>query len=409
MGNELLFGETVDTNAAWLGRELAAEGIEIERRSTVGDEERAIRDAVSAGLEHADLVLVTGGLGPTVDDVTRPAVAALLDAPLAVDEILLAHLEERFRQAGFPEMPPGNRSQAEVPRGARVLRNPKGTAPGLAIPCDGKVVVLLPGVPREMKAIVKGDLRFVLQDMFGSGRSPVQHRCIHTTGVAESELARRIDELDLITGPVRLAFLPDLRGVDLRLTVAGLDAGEATEWLDRVEEQLGPAVEGFRFEAEGGDVVEAVSRVLKATGRRLASAESCTGGLVAKRMTELAGASEVFMGGVVAYHDFVKQEMLGVDPKVLRQQGAVSEAVAAQMAMGVRQALGAEAGIGITGIAGPGGGSDEKPVGLVWIAVAVDDEVVVERRVFPGGREAIRERAAQSSLHLMLRLLDSVS
>lgn len=408
VGDELLLGETVDSNAAWLGRELASRGIEVVVGHTVGDSDEDIRNAVSRALEVADLVLVSGGLGPTRDDRTREAVASLFGTPLHLDETLLERLEERFRRAGFDELPSRNRRQAQVPEGARVLANPRGTAPGLALDRDGALVVLLPGVPQEMKAIVRGDLEGVLREALGARLRPVHHRLIHTTGIAESDLAGRLDDaLPGDTGPVSVAFLPDLRGVDLRLTARGVDADEAREWLDRVERAISPVVERYRFEAESGDIVEAVSRELEASGRMLATAESCTGGLVAKRMTDRPGSSRVFRGGVVAYDDTVKRELLGVDAGVLEREGAVSEAVARQMAAGVARALGAAAGIGITGVAGPGGGTEEKPVGLVWYAVAVEGRVEAAHRVFPGDREAVRERSTQATLALLLGRLTS--
>lgn len=406
VGDELLLGETVDSNAAWLGRELASRGIRVVEGYTVGDDGEDIRRSVARALETADLVLVTGGLGPTSDDRTREAVAELLDAPLHVDEALLDRLEERFRRAGFDDLPHRNRSQAMVPRGARVLDNPQGTAPGLVLDRNGALVVLLPGVPGEMKAIVRGAFGPVLDETLGDRLRPVHHRVIHTTGIAESELAGRLDDvLPGDTGPVSVAFLPDVRGVDLRLTARGVGAGEAQEWLDRVEAAIAPVVEPYRFDAPSGDLVEAVSRELEASRRMLATAESCTGGLVAKRMTDRSGSSRVFRGGVVAYDDAVKVGLLGVDAEVLGSEGAVSGEVARQMALGVARALEVEAGIGITGIAGPGGGTEEKPVGLVWYAAALDGRVEAVRRVFPGDRGAVRERSAQAALALLLRQL----
>lgn len=406
VGDELLLGETVDSNAAWLGRELASRGIRVVEGYTVGDDGEDIRRSVARALESADLVLVTGGLGPTSDDRTREAVAELLDAPLHLDEALLDQLEERFRRAGFDELPHRNRSQAMVPRGARVLDNPQGTAPGLVLDRNGALVVLLPGVPGEMKAIVRGAFEPVLDETLGDRLRPVHHRVIHTTGIAESELAGRLDDvLPGDTGPVSVAFLPDVRGVDLRLTARGVGAGEAQEWLDRVEAAIAPVVEPYRFDAPSGDLVEAVSRELETSGRMLATAESCTGGLVAKRMTDRPGSSRVFRGGVVAYDDAVKVGLLDVDADVLGSEGAVSGEVARQMALGVARALEVEAGIGITGIAGPGGGTEEKPVGLVWYAAALDGRVEAVRRVFPGDRGAVRERSAQAALALLLRQL----
>ena len=407
VGDELLLGRTVDTNAAWLGRELAALGIPVARRATVGDEAEAIRRAVSDALDAAELVIVTGGLGPTPDDITRDVVAELLGLPLEVDEEVLEAIRVRFRERGIEELPGPNRRVAEVPRGARKLTNPVGTAPGLAMDRDGRLVVLLPGVPREMKGIFGADLIDALRARFGARLVPVHTRSVRTTGIPESLLSQRIGErLGEGLGPLRLAFLPDERGVDLRLTAVGLSREEAERRFDEVEERLAGILAPWRFEAPEGDLVEAVTSALRASGRKLAVAESCTGGLIAKRMTDPAGASDVFLGGVVAYANEVKTARLGVDAAALAKDGAVSEAVARGMAEGVLRAFGADAGIGVTGVAGPGGGTEEKPVGTVWYAATVDGRTVARRERFPGDRRSVRERAAQAALFLLLRLLE---
>lgn len=407
VGDELLLGETVDSNAAWLGRELESLGIRVVKRYTVGDVEDHIHQAVRRGLEDADLVLLTGGLGPTGDDLTREALAEFFDTPLRIDDELLRRLTRVFRESGYDELPSTNRKVAMVPEGAHTLPNSQGTAPGLLLETEeGELVVALPGVPEEMKAIARGPLRDVLTERLSDRLSPVHHRTIHTTGIAESELARRAEEvLPDDTGPVSVAFLPDIRGVDLRLTARDVEEEEARKWLDRVEEALEPVVEPYLFEAESGDLVEAVSEALRDRGILVATAESCTGGLVAKRITDRAGSSEVFRGGIVAYSNDVKMDVLGVPEEVLESEGAVSEEVARHMAEGVCRALDCEAGVGITGVAGPGGGTEEKPVGLVWYAVALGECVEAEHQNFPGDREQVRERSGQAALALLLRVL----
>jgi len=404
VGNELLYGETVDTNAAWMARSLAALGIPVVRKLTVGDVAPDIQVAVRSAMEVAELVLVSGGLGPTSDDLTKPAVAKMLGRKLQLDQELLLRLEAFFRSRGFESMPALNRTQAEIPEGAIILRNSQGTAPGLALEEDGVWVVMLPGVPRELRAIFDGDLRDFIVGRFGQRARKLHHRLIHTTGIAESKLAELVEaSLPAETGPVTIAYLPDLRGVDLRLTARGISAGEAATWLDRVEAAVSPAVARWRFEAESGDIVEALTTALRQAGKTVAVAESCTGGLIAKRITDRAGSSEVFVGGVIAYANEVKIAELGVSPQDLARHGAVSEAVARQMAGGVADRFGAAAGIGITGIAGPGGGTPEKPVGTVWRAISLDGEVEARLLTFVGDREAIRERAAQEALAALHR------
>jgi nicotinamide-nucleotide amidase len=272
---------------------------------------------------------------------------------------------------------------------------------------DGSVVVLLPGVPREFMGIVTGALVPYLKERFADRMAPVHMRTIRTTGLPESALAQRVgDVLPGGTGPVRLAFLPDERGVDLRMSCFGLPGNEAVARLDALEAVLAPVVAPWRFEAESGDLVEAVSAALLRTGRTVALAESCTGGLMAKRLTDAPGASQLFRGGVVAYENAVKEALLGVDGTDLERDGAVSEAVVRQMALGVARRMGAEVGVGVTGVAGPGGGTDEKPVGTVWYAVAVDGHVEARLERFSGDRSAVRERAAQAAFFLLLRLLE---
>ena len=406
VGNELLYGETVDTNAAWLGRALAALGIPVVGKQTVGDVTEEIQAAVRTATQRAELVIVCGGLGPTPDDLTKEAVAELLGLELRLDEELLARLRERFRARSHSRLPSPNWSQAEVPEGAIVLRNDHGTAPGLWLEAGSAVVVLLPGVPREMRGIYEGDLVAELKARFAGRLLPVHHRMIHTTGVTESRLAELVEPaLPEEMGPVTLAFLPDLRGVDMRLTARGVPQDEANSWLARIEQALDPVLARWRFEAASGDVAEALNDALARAGKRVAVAESCTGGLVAKRMTDPPGSSRVFVGGVVAYANEVKTAQLGVSKEDIAREGAVSETVARGMALGVAERFGVEAGIGVTGIAGPGGGTPEKPVGSVWLAVALDGEVRTHRLSLMGDRGAIRERAAQEALASLLRLV----
>ena len=404
VGDELLLGDTVDSNAARIGRALGEMGAPVVRRETVGDEAGVIRVAVARALDDGDLVVVTGGLGPTPDDLTREAVAELLGRQLHSDPDLVTALRARFgadRSGAFPE---GNLRQAMVPEGARVLPNVRGTAPGLALEREGRWVVLLQGVPAELEGMLAGPVRDLVQEIFGDRLRPPVHCFVRTTGMAESSLAERVEALlPIERGPVSLAYLPSVRGVDLRFTVTGgVDADEAKVWLEQMERALRDLAL-YRYPDE--DLAATVAVSLERSGRTLAVAESCTGGLLAKRLTDQPGASTWFCGGAVTYTDPSKTERLGVDPALIAGVGAVSEEVARSMAVGVAQAFQADSGVGITGIAGPGGGTPEKPVGTVWYAVALDDRTVAERKVFAGDREAVRERATQAALHLLYRTL----
>lgn len=407
IGNELLFGETVDTNAAWLGRHLSSRGIEVVRGYTVGDVAEDIDEAVGLAMAAADLVVLTGGLGPTPDDLTKAVVAHRFGRELVVDADVRTRLEGHFRAAGYGDVPERSRGQAEIPAGAVALSNPSGTAPGILMDVDGVRIVLLPGVPRELMDIVEGSLASHLDDLAGER---THHRVVHTTGLAETTLAERLESaLDAVPGRLKegidLAYLPDLRGVDLRFTIRGGSAGEAETRFGALLRGLDDVLRPWRFEADDGDIAVAVSRQLRRRGWRLAVAESCTGGLVAARVTDVPGASEVFVGGILAYENRVKVEELGVSSEDLEREGAVSETVARQMAAGVAGRFDVAVGIGVTGVAGPGGGSEEKPVGTVWISTSVEGMVEATHHRFSGNRSAVRERAAQAALAATYRRL----
>ena len=377
VGDELLIGQVANTNASWLGERLTAIGVSVRHATTVGDDDDVLRAAVRDALGHDDLLVVTGGLGPTHDDVTKAVVAGVLGVPLVHDPEALAEIEAKYAARGVP-MPPAGRVMADVPEGFERLRNPLGTAPGLWF--DGewegapRTVVLLPGVPHEVKAILEaGPLGRI--GALGGGAALVQ-KTLLTVGAGETHQAERMPELADWLRPeadgarLRLAFLPGTGTVRLRLTATGPDRARAEVRLGAFEayvrERLGDLVFG-----EAEDTLEAaVGRLLAERRLTLATAESCTGGLVGDRLTDVPGSSSYYKGGVVAYCNSVKVGLLGVNPDELAVHGAVSEAVALQMAEGVRQRLGADVGVGVTGIAGPGGGTPEKPVGLVWLAYA---------------------------------------
>ena len=373
IGDELLLGRTVDSNAAWLADRLAVLGAPVHRIETVGDEADAIVERVRAACDGAALVVTTGGLGPTADDRTLASVVAALD---------------------------GRTPDLEIP-------NPRGVEPARWFePGPGAALLVLPGPPREMRALFDASvphIRASLGDRLGS----VHTRTIATTGIPESRLAPEIQPLvDAVDG-VDVAFLPDLHGVDLRLTVRGHADVDADRMLDAAEAAIADVVGPFRVASPSGDVVEALTDALVGRGWTLALAESCTGGGIGERVTARAGSSRVFLGGVVAYSNASKQSLLGVPGPTLAEHGAVSESVATAMADGATRAFGADCGIGITGVAGPGGGSDEKPVGTVCYAATTPLGSVVATRRFRGDRDAVRRRSAQAALVQLLRLVEA--
>lgn len=404
VGTELVLGLTVDTNAAELGRALAAAGAEVVRHVSVPDRADAIRAAVAEGLERTGFVIVTGGLGPTRDDITKREVAALLDRRLTLDATVLSSLEARFRRLGRA-MPALNRTQAEVPEGATVLPNPRGTAPGLWVEDRGRVVVMLPGVPAEMRGLLMDE---VLPRLRGRETSPtvVRSRSVRTTGVPESALAERLTGMEERVAPLTLAYLPSVAGVDLRLTAWAMRAEEAEARLNEAAGALRSAAGPDWYGDDDADLAAVVLDRLRGQRARLAVAESCTGGLLADRLTAVPGASDVFAGGVVAYDNRIKTALLDVPAEILATDGAVSDAAVRAMAAGARRRLAAGAAMAVTGIAGPSGGSAEKPVGTVWLAASCGERSRSLKRFFPGDRGEIRARAAQAALDLLRRLLE---
>ena len=405
IGTELLLGYTVDTNAAELGRALAAAGAEITRRTTVPDRPEAIRAGVVEALDRTGFVIATGGLGPTRDDMTKMVVAALLDKRLVLDERVLASIEARFQRMGRP-MPAVNRTQAEIPEGATILPNPRGTAPGLWVEdARGRIVVLLPGVPREMRGLLVEEVLPRIVARQGGSRRVVLSRTVRTTGVSESALAERVGPIEPEIAPLTLAYLPSVEGVDLRVTAWGLEPKDADARLAAVIQRLKAAVGEHGYGEDEADLAAVLLDALRQGRHRLAVAESCTGGMIGERITNIPGASDTFIGGVVAYADVIKTAALKVPLETLEAYGAVSEATVRAMAEGAQRLFSADCTIAVTGIAGPGGGTPEKPVGTVWLAARRHTTTRVLTRVLPGERDDVRRRAAQAGLDLLRRLL----
>jgi nicotinamide-nucleotide amidase len=404
IGDELLLGQTVDTNAAELARVLAGAGVRVAHRSTVGDDIDSIMSEVEQALARSGAVITTGGLGPTRDDKTKVAVARLLGLPLEFRDEVWAQVVARF--AHFGRTPnAANRTQAEVPSGATVLPNRWGTAPGLwvettAMPRPG-LVIMLPGVPHEMRMLLRHEVLPRLAAR--TTGTVVRSRTLRTMGVPESTLAETIGAMEERIAPLTLAYLPSMDGVDLRLTAWNLDPADADARLtgagNELRERVGDAIYG----EDGADLAAVVLEAAQSAGRTLAVAESCTGGLLGGRLSAVPGASHSFVGGVIAYANDVKQRLLDVPAAMLEQEGAVSESVACAMAAGVRARTGADLTVAVTGIAGPDGGTTEKPVGTVWFATAMaEGETRARRLVFGGARNEIRARAAQAALGLLL-------
>jgi competence/damage-inducible protein CinA-like protein len=406
IGTELLLGMTIDTNGAEIARALAAHGVQVIRRTSVADSRDAIRDVVADALQRTGAVLTTGGLGPTRDDITKKVVADLFNSPLDFDETIWAGLLARF--ASLQRKPAeSNRSQAQVPRGATVLTNRWGTAPGLWLEGPLGLVIMLPGVPLEMRRLLESEVVPRLASR-GTG-SVIRSLLVRTSGIPESSLAERMGEVEREIAPLTLAYLPGLDGVDLRLSAWGLAPDEAERRLHAAAGLLrSRGSENVYAEGES-DLAAVVLDEARSQGVRLAVAESCTGGLLGARITEVPGSSDVFVGGVIAYDNALKVDLLGVPEALLAEHGAVSEPVARAMAEGTARRFGVAAAISVTGVAGPGGGTPEKPVGTVWIGCSYNGSVDTRRSLFPGSRHEIRARATQAALFLLHRRLSSVA
>src|SRR3954470_24622056 len=363
IGDELLLGFTIDTNAAHISRTLAAAGIEVVRRTTVGDVAEQITSAVREALDRTGAVITTGGLGPTSDDITKPAIAKIFGRRMKVDEDIAALLEKRWA-ARFPNtaFPATNRLQADIPEGARILSNRHGSAPGIWLEDErGRWVAMIPGVPREMRGILAEELLPAIVARAESA-SVVLSGTLRTTGIAESAIAdilgsNFLGEPGSELGSLSLAYLPAATGVDLRVTARGLPPERARALVGQAMVKLRSKVSAYAYGEGDADLAAVVLENLRSRELSLAVAESCTGGMLGERITAIPGSSDVFLGGVIAYHNDLKRELLGVTAETLEKFGAVSEEVALQMASGIRGRLGAAIGVSITGIAGPGGGT----------------------------------------------------
>ena len=402
VGDELISGATVDTNSAYLARRLAERGIAACRHVTVGDDEHQIAAAVSAAAAEAGVVIVTGGIGPTLDDLCRAGLARAMGVKLVEDARQAERIAAFFAARGR-KMKPSNRSQALVPAGAEAIDNECGTAPGIAAQLGQAKVFLLPGPPHEAREMF--ETRIVLRL---PAAAALARKTIHTFGTGESDVGEALADLMARGHSPAVGTTAEAGVITVRIVAGGKDETQAraaaVQTAKEVRRRLGDLVFG-----EDGDTLAVVAgRALKAASQTLAAAESCTGGMVGEMVTAESGASEYFLGGIVSYANSAKMDLLGVPAELIQAEGAVSEAVAAAMAEGARARFGSDWALGITGVAGPTEGSAEKPVGLVYIAVASAADTAVRRHHFSGDRATIRRRAALAALnHLRLAMRGS--
>ncbi|WP_422006500.1 competence/damage-inducible protein A [Roseivirga pacifica] len=385
IGDEILYGQITDTNSQWMSAELDQLGIKVVRKTTVGDTEEAILTAFEEAESRADIILITGGLGPTNDDLTMPMLAKYFDSEIIMNEAVLNHVKDFFERRGrvFTEL---NKRQALVPKIAQVLHNELGTAPGTWYERNGKVFVSMPGVPHEMKNLMKMHVLPKLQQVF---QTPViYHKLIKTVGIGESFLADKIKVWeDNLPEHVSLAYLPSVGHVKLRLTAVGENREQLEKDVDLLIKSFLPLGGDYVYGYDNTTLEEAVGDILKKTGKTIAFAESCSGGYVQHKITTVAGSSAYFQGGVVPYHNDHKINLLGVRPETLEEHGAVSGACVKEMAEGVRKLFKADIGASSSGIAGPGGGTSDKPVGTVWIAYADGEKTITKKLQLTQNRE----------------------
>ena len=399
IGDEILIGQIVDTNAAYIAQKLNGAGIIVSERSSVGDRAEQITRAIEQSMQRSDIVILTGGLGPTKDDITKTTLAKLFGGQMRNDKRVEEHVRSMLALRGieFNEL---NRSQAMVPDSCEVLFNAHGTAPGMWFEREGKVVISLPGVPFEMRHLMEDEVLPRLQSRFALRQ--VVHRTLITAGIAESMLAARIAEWeDALPNYLRLAYLPAPNIVRLRLSAYDVDGTVAEQEIEerfrQLEELIPDNIVGF----EGATLQEQVHHLLIESGKTLAVAESCTGGSISAKFTAMAGASTYFICGVTAYANEAKRDILGVDESLIEHHGAVSEEVARAMAEGVRRISGADFAVATTGIAGPTGSSEQKPVGTVWFAVASERGTVAKMRNSGTDRGQVIDRATAYAIEFL--------
>lgn len=402
IGDEILIGQVMNTNAAFIGEKLSSIGIPVEYMTVVGDDEAKILAEFTRATELCDVVIVTGGLGPTHDDVTRSAVCTFFDTDLVPDADVRANIERLMKRRNYPWTKAAE-DQSLVPRKATPIANRHGTAPGMWFEENGKYFCVMPGVPYEMKAMVED---FVLPRLSKLTHGYIiRHRVLKTTGIPESFLAEKLGDVNGLTrdAQVRLAFLPSPKGVRLRITAKASSIDDAEKKLDDVESRIREKANKYIYAVGEIELEVTLTELLKEKQVTLAIAESCTGGLIGDRLTNIPGSSSFLLADIVAYSNDAKVTYLNVPESLIIKHGAVSKEVAEAMARGVRETSGADIGISVTGIAGPSGGTSEKPVGLVWVGYADANESLAIQFNFGDERLRVKERASQAAMELVRR------
>ncbi|MEO9887411.1 MAG: competence/damage-inducible protein A [Balneola sp.] len=409
IGNELLIGDTINTNASWMGEFMTGLGFEVTEVHTISDELNLIKSTISSSMKHSDVVLCTGGLGPTHDDITKAAVADLFGSKLKIDEEILDYIKRMFESRNIP-FSESNHAQAEVPENCEVLFNKTGTAPGMWFHESGCYLACIPGVPYEMKYLMENPIAEKIRTAFGDVGF-LYSRYLKTVGIGESTLSDTVigDLKGFLENGVSLAFLPMAGGVTLRLNGKGSTKQEAENSVNELASYIHKKASKYIIgEGKYLTISEAVGKILVEQNKTIATAESCTGGMIANELTNISGSSAYMLGGIVSYANSVKVNQLGVSVSDLENDGAVSKKVALQMAKGVAEKLGTDIGISTTGIAGPEGGSEEKPVGTVWMGFWSKDEHFAIKALFTKDRLLNKERSMRTALEMTRRVLKGI-
>ena len=400
VGSELLTPHRHDTNSLYLTGKLNSLGIEVQFKTVVGDHPERLASVFRSALERSKLIILMGGLGPTEDDINRQVVADVLGRALQEVSEIIERIAARYARTGR-KMPPNNARQALVPEGAEWLPNHKGTAPGIWIEQDGTTIVMLPGPPHELEAMFEDQCLPRLKGRISAGW--IRTRVIKVAGLPESEVDQRIAPIYKPYNNPSTTILSTGGAIEVHLTARGATQEEADALLDELTEKIEPALGDHIFSTRGETLEEVVGMYLVMKQKTLATAESCTGGLLGERITRVPGSSEYYLGGAVCYSNEMKTRFAGVSPRLLEMHGAVSKPVAQALAEGIRRKTNASIGIGVTGVAGPGGGTEEKPVGMVFISVADDRGTEVREFRFPGDRERVRLLSSQFALEMLRR------
>ena len=402
IGNELLFGKTINTNAAFIAEKLLDIGIEVKKSIVIADDPDTIFKTIGDSFEETDWIITTGGLGPTKDDMTKNVIAQYFEVGFEVHQLTLDAMIKMFADRGW-EIDDINKKQADIPVGAVVLPNKNGTAPGLWIEKNNKTLIALQGVPFEMQAILLESVIPLLKEKY-KGAHAVVHKNLLTCGVGESMLAQKIENWEnALPKEITLAYLPAPGQVLLRLTARANEETVAKQLIEKELPALIDIIKPYLVSTKNETLVEVVSNILKKNKKKLALAESCTGGYIAHLITSLSGSSQFFEGSIVSYSNEIKRDILNVRDVNLKKHGAVSEMVVTDMAINAMSLFETDYAIATSGIAGPNGGTEEKPIGLVWIAVATPTRVVTQKFLFGknGGREVIIKRAAMAALNML--------